>query len=70
MHSVCSILDEQNGSTHYSTALQQQQAVIENPSLTPSARVLHDMRENKECFFELANRISRQHEKQLRAAVL
>ncbi len=65
MHSVCSILDEQTGSTHYSEALQQQQAAIEDPDLTPSAMILHDMHENKECFFEFANRISTHHEKQL-----
>ncbi len=66
MQSICSILDEQNNTTKYMQALEYQQAKIEDSRLTPSARVLQDMRDNQECFFEFANRISKQHEKQLR----
>lgn len=66
MQSICSILDVQNDTNHYTQALETQRAAIEDPNLTPSARVLQDMQENRECFFELANRISKQHEKQLR----
>ncbi len=66
MQSICSILDEQNGTSNYTQALQDQQAAIDDSSLTPSARILQDMHNNQECFFEFANRISIQHEKQLR----
>lgn len=66
MQSICSILDGQNNTTKYSEALKQQQATIDDSGLTPSARVLQDMQDNQECFFEFANRISKQHEKQLR----
>jgi glutamate--cysteine ligase len=66
MQPICSILDSQNGTTHYTQALDAQRAVIEGTNLTPSARILQDMHDNQECFFEFANRISKQHEIQLR----
>ena len=66
MQSICSVLDRQNDTTHYTRALDTQCAAIEDSNLTPSARVLLDMQDNQECFFEFANRISKQHEKQLR----
>ena len=62
---VAAILDKQSCSKCYSTALQQQQDVIEDAERTPSATVLREMRENNECFFEYAKRLSKQHEKQL-----
>lgn len=70
MQIVCTVLDEQHHTTKYSESLQQQQAAIDDSSLTPSARVLHDMHENQECFFEFASRISNQHEIQLRNSAL
>ena len=70
MKTVCSILDEQNNSTSYSQALQKQLAVVEDVNLSPSARVLHHMQENDECFFEFASYISKQHENQLRNSKL
>jgi len=70
MQAVCLVLDEQNNSTKYNDALQIQKDAIKDANLTPSARVLQDMRDNKECFFEFANRISRQHENQLRDSEL
>ncbi|MBT8112609.1 MAG: glutamate--cysteine ligase [Gammaproteobacteria bacterium] len=70
MQAVCTTLDEQNSTTKYSKSLQKQLAAIEDSNQTPSARILQDMHENQECFFELANRISRHHEKQLRDSTL
>jgi glutamate--cysteine ligase len=70
MQAVCTILDQQNSTTKYSNSLQKQQAAIEDPNQTPSARILQDMHENQECFFEFASRISKQHEKQLRNSAL
>ena len=66
MQAICTILDQQNSTTKYSQALQQQQVAMDDASLTPSARVLQDMQDHQECFFEFANRISKKHEKQLR----
>ena len=65
MQAVCEVLDQQEHTHVYSDTLRQQFAALENADLTPSARVLQDMSENEECFFELAKRISKQHEKQL-----
>ena len=70
MQAVCDFLDQQNNTSKYSEALQQQQAAIDDSSLTPSARVLQDMQDHQECFFEFANRISKQHEKLLRNSAL
>lgn len=70
MQVICEVLNEQNNTERYSVALRQQQAAIEDPSLTPSAKILHDMRENEECFFEFANRISKKHEKLFRNSEL
>lgn len=70
MQEVCTVLDDQNSTTKYSKSLQHQQAAIEDANLTPSARILQDMHENQECFFEFADRISKQHENQLRNSAL
>ncbi|MEM7400470.1 MAG: glutamate--cysteine ligase [Pseudomonadota bacterium] len=67
---VAGILDKQNKGEQYSTALEQQLEVINDAELTPSAKVLSEMRENNECFFEYARRLSKQHEKQLRNSEL
>ncbi len=66
MQAISAILDEQNNTSAYSRALQNQQAVVNNLALTPSARVLQDLHDNNECFFEFASRVSKQHENQLR----
>jgi len=70
MQPICEILDEQNETSAYSQALNSQKAAIEDASLTPSARVIQDMKNDKECFFVLANKLSRQHEKTLRNSTL
>ena len=70
MQEICSTLDKQNGSMSYRQVLQEQQSVVADVNLTPSARVLNDMRENNECFFEFASYISKQHENQLRNSKL
>ncbi len=70
MQLVASILDEENNTQRYSLTLKQQQELIDDAERTPSARVLSGMRENKECFFEYAKRISKNHEKLLANSVL
>jgi glutamate--cysteine ligase len=50
MQSVCDILDKDLTEKPYSKALKQQAKVIENPELTPSAKILQGMRENKQPF--------------------
>ena len=65
MYAVCEALDATNNTKIYSVALQEQVAVVQDASLAPSARILEDMRSNKEGFFEMACRISEKHRKQL-----
>ncbi|MBS3963518.1 MAG: glutamate--cysteine ligase [Methylomonas sp.] len=50
MQPICALLDEGSLDKPYQLALQQQQALIDNPSLTPSARILACMRENGQEF--------------------
>ena len=70
MQVISAILDNHNNSEHYALAWQAQMAAVEDVNLTPSARVLQDMRDNNECFFEFASHISRQHENLLRNSEL
>ncbi|MXY14879.1 MAG: glutamate--cysteine ligase [Proteobacteria bacterium] len=62
MQAICEILDEANSCDDYSAALRQQAAAMEEAALTPSARILHEMRATEEGFFEMASRHSRIHQ--------
>jgi glutamate--cysteine ligase len=62
MGGLAETLDAAHGDRRYSAALQQQQRVIGDPTLTPSARVLEEMRRNQESFFDFALRHSREHQ--------
>ncbi len=65
MQGICETLDSQNGNKNYSAALKRQIEVMKDVSLTPSARMLEEMRANKETFFELASRYSEIHQNKL-----
>lgn len=54
MEPVAGQLDEAWESLDYSAALTAQKAKVDDSELTPSARILHDMREHKLPFFRLA----------------
>ncbi len=62
MSLCCELLDEGESEHAYCSALQRQRAKIEDADLTPSARVLGEMIDNKEEFFEYSLRLSRQHQ--------
>ena len=62
MSVTCDLLDKDGGAAVYCPTLQQQKAKIEEPELTPSARILSDMIENKEEFSEFSLRMSKQHQ--------
>jgi glutamate--cysteine ligase len=51
---VAELLDTANRSSLYSASLKLQEAAIAEPELTPSARVLREMREKELPFFRLA----------------
>lgn len=50
MQPICALLDEGSLDRPYQMALQQQLAVVDNPALAPSARILACMRENDQEF--------------------
>lgn len=58
---VCGVLDAVTGDDRYTTALAEQRAAVADPERTPSARMLAEMRENGEGFFQFAQRVSQQH---------
>ncbi len=58
MIDVAELLDHNTSKHPYRQALARQRRLVENPDLTPSARVLAEMRNGKESFFEFARRKS------------
>ncbi len=61
MQPVCELLDAAVDGQPYQAALAQQTAAINDSSLTPSAIMLKEMRENEEGFYYFARRMSAQH---------
>lgn len=61
MTGICELLDSHDPAKPYSGALQLQLEKIAHPDRTPSARMLEEMRENGESFFDFAQRLSLQH---------
>ncbi len=62
MSAGCDLLDKNTEVHCYCDALTQQRAKITDPDLTPSARMLAEMAENKEEYYHFALRMSRQHQ--------
>ena len=56
---LCEMLDHGEPSRPYSSALEQQRAKIDDVERTPSARLLAEMRQTGETFFQLALRMSK-----------
>src|SRR5271169_2154197 len=61
MQGLCELLDHGESSRPYTAALEQQRAKIDDVERTPSARLLADMRQSGESFFQLAQRMSKLH---------
>jgi glutamate--cysteine ligase len=61
MQGICELLDAGEAQRPYMAALEQQRLKIEDVERTPSARMLAEMRQTGETFFELARRMSRLH---------
>ena len=70
MQPICALLDEGCLDKPYQMALQQQLAVVDNPSLTPSARILACMRENIQEFGCFASNTSALHKQYFTAQPL
>src|SRR5271167_1050194 len=61
MQGLCELLDHGESARPYSLALEQQRAKIDDAERTPSARLLAEMRQTGESFFQLALRMSKLH---------
>jgi glutamate--cysteine ligase len=60
MQGLCEMLDTE-ATRPYASALEQQRAKIDDVERTPSARLLTEMRQTGETFFQLALRMSKMH---------
>jgi glutamate--cysteine ligase len=54
LQGVAALLDSANATSLYSASLRQQQAAVADPELSPSARLLREMREQQLPFFRVA----------------
>jgi glutamate--cysteine ligase len=61
MQGLCEMLDHGESERPYTLALEQQRAKINDVERTPSARLLAEMRQTGESFFQLALRMSNLH---------
>lgn len=61
MTGVCALLDEGVAGQPYQQALTEQLEALRDADRTPSARMLADMRQNKEGFYHFAKRMSAEH---------
>ncbi|MDO9321184.1 MAG: glutamate--cysteine ligase [Pseudomonas sp.] len=67
---VAALLDQSHGTHAHIDSLAQQQAKVADPSLTPSAQVLAQLREHGESFAQFSLRQSRVHAEYLRSQPL
>jgi len=58
---LCEMLDHGESARPYALALEQQRAKVDDVERTPSARLLAEMRQTGESFFQLALRMSKLH---------
>jgi glutamate--cysteine ligase len=61
MQPVAQLLDSTHGGYEYTSALEQQRLCLMSPDLTPSARLLTTLRDQRESFIEFALRQSTSH---------
>ena len=62
MQGFAELMDVAFATTAYSQSLKQQKQAINDPECTPSARMLDEMREKGEGFYQYAMRMSRHHQ--------
>lgn len=63
MVGLCELLDGNDSQRPYGRSLARQVEAVRDPELTPSARMLREMREQGEPFFRLARRMSQEHQR-------
>ena len=62
MQGVCDLLVKATGKSIYQQALNDQQDKFNQPDLTPSAKMLAEMREHEACFYEFVKHQSVEHQ--------
>ena len=70
MQPICDILDANETDNYYNQALEEQRKLIEDPDLTPSARILAQMQATNQPFACFADNISRTHAENFTAQTL
>ena len=60
---VCEMLDAVEGGAWFEDAMDDQIAKVRVPELTPSAKMLEEMRDKGEGFYQFARRLSHQHQR-------
>jgi glutamate--cysteine ligase len=70
MDNLCRMLDEMNNVSRYSEALQAQVQLLQDADQTPSAKILAEMRREKEAFFPFSMRYSQKHYQHFRSLEL
>ena len=61
MQGYASLLDDVHGSTNHSVSLKNQRQAVNDPESTPSAKMLAEMNDKGEGFYQYAMRMSQQH---------
>ncbi len=62
MQDIAALLDQAHQTQRYQNALNRYGKLISHPELTPSAKILAEIRDNNESFFSFAQRKSKQHQ--------
>lgn len=70
MQTIADTMDISHDTTRYNRALTEQRRKVLDPQLTPSARILHEMYENRESFTEFSLRKSAEHHDHFQAIQL
>ena len=70
MSDVATAMDAAHDTSDYSASLEEQRAKVDDPELTPSARILREMRERDLPFMRLAMAYSEQWAQELRAEAM
>ena len=60
---VCELFDSIEGGAWFEDAIDEQIVKVRAPGLTPSAKMLEEMREKGEGFYQFARRLSHQHQR-------
>lgn len=61
MQGYAALLDDVHNTTDYSASLNNQKQAVADPECTPSAKMLSEMRDKGEGFYQYAMRMSTQH---------